>query len=162
MTPIQINIDKNESLSSVANNLIPADSSDIAAVTSAAQAIGDLFHTARHKAESNGIKTNSVTGMEIPEDQHAIERRAKENGKRKQVRNKYNSLSLRFIFRQCHQRASSFIYFQLLKANCLLYIKFIVIQVLITHNLTQNAQPFSNIISATCFSHETRSHEVKS
>ena len=77
-------------LSSVADSLIPSDSNDIAAVTSAAQAIGDLFKMSRDDENSAEPNIDPVTGMLIREDRHTKEQRAKQNGERKKVNSTVN------------------------------------------------------------------------
>lgn len=54
-------------------------------MTSAAQAIGDLFKMSRDDENSVEPNIDPVTGMLIREDHHAKERRAKQNGERKKV-----------------------------------------------------------------------------
>ena len=54
-------------------------------MTSAAQAIGDLFKMSRDDENSVLPKRDPITGMLIQEDRHQAERRAKVNGERKKV-----------------------------------------------------------------------------
>ena len=89
VTPIKLG-QGNGNLSSVAGSLIPGDSNDIAAVTSAAQAIGDLFQMSRDNENSVEKTRDPVTGMLVEEDRHAAEQRAQVNNERVQVNQNLN------------------------------------------------------------------------
>ena len=52
------------SLSSIASSLIPPDANDVAAVTSAAQAIGDLFQMSRDDENNKEQEYDEVTGIQ--------------------------------------------------------------------------------------------------
>uniref|UniRef100_A0A7M5WZ65 Uncharacterized protein n=1 Tax=Clytia hemisphaerica TaxID=252671 RepID=A0A7M5WZ65_9CNID len=84
VTPIQMN--NSVSLSSIASSLIPHDTNDVAAVTSAAQAIGDLFQMSRDDENNKEQEYDDVTGMPKKEGRESKERKAKYNEERKEIK----------------------------------------------------------------------------